>query len=72
MRQQVAKVDEDGGEGVGFGAGGFDGDGGPAAATGEDFEAGLAGTLEEEGYAAVVAVGAGADVDGGLVVGVVC
>lgn len=63
VTQQVANVDQDGGRRVVFGARWADGDGRPGVVPGRvDLEAGLAPEAEEEGDAAVVGVGARADV----------
>lgn len=64
VREQVADVDEDWGMGE---RGRVDGDTGPGAGGGQDFETRLRGLLEEERDAAVVAVGAGAYVGGGVI-----
>lgn len=70
IAQQIANVDQDRREGECVGLVAWDdGNGGPGSLWREDFETRLAGPLEEEGYAAVVGVGARSDV---LVVFVGC
>ena len=76
ITQEIADIDQDGRRGIGFRSGRKDGDGSPSCGIGvilpaavracgrrDDFETGLTGSLEEEGYGAIIGVCARADVD---------